>query len=455
MPHVLLIDDEAGMRKSLAILLRKERYDVTEAEDGRAGIAALQRAGFDLVITDMRMDEVDGLGVLSWVRESRPSVPVLVMTAYGTIPAAVEAMRLGAADYVTKPFSYDEILHRARRAVSSGECRAHLRRLEGSKPEEASPLLGDSAAIREVRAQVAKLAATDYPVLLTGETGTGKSLTAKAVHLASRRAGGPFVCVNCAAIPESLFESELFGHARGAFTGAILERPGLFEEADGGTLFLDEIGALPRAMQAKLLGVLQDRLVRRVGSNRQRPVDVRVVAATNADLGECVRTGEFRQDLFYRLAVAQLALPPLRERPEDVRALAEHFLRACAAEAGALAVPAAPTPAAWARLLSHGWPGNVRELENVVRRACSVCANGAIDERDLRIEGGPALAGLAAGGAAPAAADPDDAMPLEGWERRIIAQALATNAHNLTRVCKQLRISRTTLWRKMKKFGIA
>lgn len=329
MASVLIVDDEEGMRRSLSILFRKERYEVCQAENGGAAVRRLESAHFDLVITDLRMDGISGTDILAHIRNKGLQVPVIIMTGYGTIESAVTAMKMGAYDYISKPFEYEEILHRAENAIRQAETAREMgRMLQGRTEagEDFSMVVGRSPVITDIKKQLKKISAADLPVLITGETGTGKNLFAKAVHLNSRRSAGPFIAVNCTSIPEHLLESELFGHTRGAFTGAVMERKGLFEFAGGGTILLDEIGSIPKAIQAKLLGVLQDRVIRKVGSNEEIPVDTRVIAATNVDLLAAIRKGEFREDLYYRVNVLHIHIPALRERKEDIPALSESFL---------------------------------------------------------------------------------------------------------------------------------
>ncbi len=329
MASVLIVDDEEGMRRSLSILFRKERYEVCQAENGGDAVRRLESAHFDLVITDLRMDGISGTDILAHIRNKGLQVPVIIMTGYGTIESAVTAMKMGAYDYISKPFEYEEILHRAENAIRQAETAREMgRMLQGRTEagEDFSMVVGRSPVITDIKKQLKKISAADLPVLITGETGTGKNLFAKAVHLNSRRSAGPFIAVNCTSIPEHLLESELFGHTRGAFTGAVMERKGLFEFAGGGTILLDEIGSIPKAIQAKLLGVLQDRVIRKVGSNEEIPVDTRVIAATNVDLLAAIRKGEFREDLYYRVNVLHIHIPALRERKEDIPALSESFL---------------------------------------------------------------------------------------------------------------------------------
>ncbi|HUT76693.1 MAG TPA: sigma-54 dependent transcriptional regulator, partial [Polyangia bacterium] len=329
MARILIVDDQKNMRTTLAIMLRGAGHDVAEAKDGSDACAAIEDETYDLVITDIRMGKVDGIAVLRHARENTPLTDVIVMTAYGTIENAVEAMRLGAWDYIQKPFSEAELLLKVDKALErrwlSGE--VSLLTQEFKERYKFENIIGRSRGIRDVLTRIIKVAPTDTTVLITGDSGTGKELIAKAIHANSRRSQRPFVPVNCAAISETLLESELFGHTRGAFTGAVSARKGLFEEAAGGTFFFDEIAETSPSLQAKLLRVIQEREIRRVGDNKPISVDVRVIAATNQDLQQRIRDKLFREDLYYRLNVARFRLPPLRERPEDIPALIEHFLK--------------------------------------------------------------------------------------------------------------------------------
>jgi two-component system response regulator HydG len=446
-PHgrVLVVDDQRNMRATTAMLLRQAGHAVEEADGGGAAIRRVQQEPFDVVLTDLRMPEVDGLEVLRAVREHAPDTQVIVMTAYGTIDSAVEAMRRGALDYVSKPFKEDELLLRISRAIEQRRLRGHMHLLADDfrRRYGLEHIVGSSPAIREVLERVQRVAPTDATVLLTGESGTGKELVARALHASSRRAGGPFVPVNCAAITETLLESELFGHARGAFTGATKARRGLFEEAHGGTLFIDEIGETTPGFQAKLLRALQDGEIRRVGESVTVQVDVRVVAATNQDLRRAIAERRFREDLFYRLAVVPLRIPPLRERRGDVPLLAAHFLRRATK---GLVPPRSLAPDAVAKLLEHDWPGNVRELENAIAQAAALAPGPEIHAADVHVEAHPP--------AAPVAADRTLAAAVEDAERAAIEAALAHHGGDLPRVARELGVSGTTLWRKMKRLGM-
>ncbi|MEA3509297.1 MAG: sigma-54 dependent transcriptional regulator, partial [candidate division NC10 bacterium] len=355
---ILIVDDEAGMRKGLGSILRRAGYLVSEAPGGTEAADHLGRDVFDLVITDLKMEPLSGLDLLRLVKQMSPEVEVILMTAFGTIETAVEAMKLGAFDFITKPFQKEEILLRVRNALEKRRLKeeVHHLRVEVTSAFGFEKIVGQSAGIRQVLNLLPRAAQTDSTVLITGESGTGKELIARAIHAASRRAQGPFVSVSCAAFPEQLLENELFGHVKGAFTGALAARRGLLEEAQGGTFFLDEIGEAPLPIQSKMLRVLEDRSIRRLGDNRSIVVDVRIVAATNRDLQLAVKEKVFREDLFYRLNVIQIHLPPLRERKEDIPLLVRHLLAMHCQQLGRDLHGF--SPAALRILAAHDYPGN-------------------------------------------------------------------------------------------------
>ena len=444
---VLVVDDQKNMRATTAMVLRQAGHVVEEAEDGAAAIQRVQQEAFDVVLTDLRMPGVDGMEVLLGVQRSTPETQVIVMTAYGTIESAVEAIRRGAYDFLAKPFKEDELLLRIEKALEKrrllGEVSlfsSEFRRRYGLEH-----IVGRSHAIQDMLDRVVRVAPTDATVLISGESGTGKELVARALHVASRRGDKPFVPVNCAAITETLLESELFGHARGAFTGATRARRGLFEEANGGTLFIDEIGETSPGFQAKLLRALQEGEIRRVGESTPVQVDVRVIAATNQDLRRAISERRFREDLFYRLAVVPLRIPPLRERREDVPLLAAHFLQRFVRRTGGQKTLA---PEAVARLLEHEWPGNVRELENIIEQAAALSAGSEIRAEDIHLEAHGATPGASRDVQRTLAAAVEDA------ERRPIEAAVARSGGDLARVAREIGVSSTTLWRKMKRLGI-
>jgi two-component system response regulator HydG len=452
MSRVLVVDDEASMRRSLAIMLQREGFTVTDMAGGAQAIHELRRHAYDVVITDLRMGAVSGLELLRDVKREHPDVEVILKTAYGTVEGAVEAMKLGAFDFVTKPFQMEELLLRVRNAVDKRRLTERVRRLESEVERAAGgdAIVGESAAIRALAAKLDRVAPTDSNVLVTGESGTGKELVARAIHARSRRARQPFVAVSCAAVPEALLESELFGHAAGAFTGARAARRGLLEEAHGGTFFLDEVGEAPPAIQAKLLRALEERAIRRLGDNRVVAVDVRVVAATNRNLATEIAERRFREDLYYRLNVIALHLPPLRERREDVALLAAHFLRRHAARARRYVTGFSVD--ALARLDAYAFPGNVRELSNVVEQAGALASGAVIEAADLALPAATAPARPDAG--APPPLRETGSSRLARMERDLIVQLIDQHGGNLAAVAEELGISRTTLWRRMKDHGI-
>jgi DNA-binding NtrC family response regulator len=439
--RILVIDDDQSSRDLLSRILSAEGYEVQTCADGREAIEQLggETPPPDLVVSDIRMAEVGGLEVVAAYRQKAPDTPVILVTAFGNIDGALEAIRRGAVDYISKPYDVDAIklvVHRTltQRALTL-ENRA-LRRDLGEK-YRLENIVGRSEAMLQVFKTAARVASTDATVLIQGESGTGKELVARAIHSSSPRARGPFVAVDCGAIAEGVLESELFGHARGAFTGAQVSRRGLFEEANHGTLFLDEIGDVGPNLQARLLRALQEGTIRRVGTNEPVAVDVRVVAATNKDLETAVKDGTFRADLYYRLDVVTIRIPPLRERREDILLLAEHF----AAKHGR-AEGAAVSPAARDMLTAYDWPGNVRELENVIARALALSPSGVILPEDLpealRTPGPPA---------GPVPAETADRPTLAQLERRYAAQVLRETGGNKTRAAEILGIDRKTLYR--------
>ena len=370
--HILVVDDEESMREFLSIMLKREGYGVNVASDGAQALELLKQNSYDLIISDIQMPRLGGFELLAQVMSRTPETAMIMVTAFSSTEQAVEAMKQGAYDYITKPFKNEEIRLIVKNALERKTLRQENQELKKELGRRYSfgNLIGKSRSMQQVYDLIAKVAASRSNILVTGESGTGKELVARAIHYNSDRHEAPFVPINCGAIPENLLESELFGHEKGSFTGAIQQKSGLFEVANGGTLFLDEIGELPAMMQVKLLRVLQEREVRRVGGTRDISVDVRVVAATNKDLEAEVTSGTFREDLFYRLNVIRLALPPLRDRRDDIPLLIEHFYQKLTGKKG-LHV----TEKAMRRLLDYGWPGNIRELENIVER-CLVLGQG-------------------------------------------------------------------------------
>jgi two-component system NtrC family response regulator len=445
--RVLVVDDEPAQRELLGGFLARHGYEVVTAADGRSALARFEQDPFDAVLLDQKMPDLSGLEVLAQVRRRSPETGVIIMTAYGTIETAVQAIKAGAADYLQKPLQLDELLHRLRQVCERRQLLTENRELRAALAERhrIEGIIGESGPMQEVLSLVRRVAPTDATVLIRGESGTGKELIARAIHFASPRARGPLVKVNCAALPETLLESELFGHERGAFTGATAMRRGRFELADGGTLFLDEIGDLPPHLQVKLLRVLQEREFERVGSSRPLRVDVRVLAATHRDLEALLRAGRFREDLYYRINVVTIALPPLRERREDLPLLIDHFLAKFAARNGK--VIRGLTREAREALLRYDYPGNVRELENLIERAVVLSRDEVIGLRDLPLTlhepapEPPAPRGLVAA--------------VEALERRMIREALDRAGGVQTRAAELLGISERALRYKLRKYGLA
>jgi len=444
--RILVIDDQAGMRRSLAILLRKEGYEVVEAENGQHAITFLAGEQFEIVITDLKMSPGTGLDVLFFVRERIPLTEVIVMTGYGTVESAVIAMRMGAFDYISKPFKNEEILHRVQKTLNRIESRKTIERIEKVNLA-GSPLIGESVAMETLRDLIVRLARVDLPVMITGETGTGKNLVARTIHNSSLRAKGPLVSVNCAGVPENLLESELFGHVKGAFTGAFLERKGLFQEAEGGTLLLDEIGSMPVTMQAKLLDCLQEQTVRPVGSNKSVPFNVRIITATNTDLARGIAQGTFREDLFYRIRVSHIHIPPLRAHREDVPVLVRHAMEKIRKELNKPGLQMSPE--ATALLQDHDFPGNVRELLNAVSSAAAMASGDRVELDDISMALTSRMFDVST-------RDAEQPAPstLEEWEGELIRQSIEKHSGNLGAVCGELGIARTTLWRRMNKYGL-
>jgi two-component system response regulator PilR (NtrC family)/two-component system response regulator HydG len=385
-PRILVVDNDREMVDLLQGHLAGQGWAVVGATSGASALAALGREDYDVILTDLVMDGVDGLALLREAQQREPAPRVILMTAFGSLETAIEAIRHGAWDYLTKPFKMDEASLAVQRAVEDRRLREENRRLKAAVEQRFGfeSIIGRSSALERVFEQVRAIAEADAAVLLIGESGTGKELVARAIHHNSARRDGPFVAVNCAAIPESLLESELFGHEKGAFTGADRRRRGLFAEASSGTVFLDEIGDIALPLQAKLLRVLQDKAVRPVGGNHEIQLDLRVISATNRDLAARVAEGQFREDLYYRLAVIPVRLPSLRERPEDIPLLAAHFLKRAAASLGKPLEGFDDEALAW--LGRHRWPGNVRELENVVERAATLARGPLVTLADLHTE---------------------------------------------------------------------
>jgi two-component system response regulator HydG len=445
MARVLVVDDQRNMRTTLSLMLRDAGYDVEDAADGDVACDRVAAESCDLVLTDLRMGATDGMQVLRHTKEVSPLTEVIVMTAFGTIESAVEAMRLGAHDYIQKPFSEQELLVKVQRALEKRRLAGEVTVLAAEFRERYrfENIIGRSAAIRDVLGRIVRIAPTDATVLITGESGTGKELVAKAIHANSKRADRPFVTVNCAAISETLLESELFGHVRGAFTGAVSARKGLFEEANGGTFFFDEISETPLSFQAKLLRAIQEGEIRRLGDSRVLKVDARIIAATNQELQEAIAEKRFRQDLYYRLNVARFILPPLRERREDVPLLVDHFLEKCVRKVGRRAELG---EGVLDYLVRYEFIGNVRELENMIEQGVALAENGVI-----RLEDVIPLDSVSKGHKPRAKVMQD---VIDEAETEAILEALREVQGNRERAAEMLGLSATTLWRKMKRLRI-
>ncbi|MCB1747115.1 MAG: sigma-54-dependent Fis family transcriptional regulator [Gammaproteobacteria bacterium] len=459
--NVLVVDDEVKMQRVLEIMLGELGHDVLRASDGAEALDVLGREAVDLVITDLRMPRLDGLGLIRELDARHALPPTIVVTAHGTVESAVEAMKLGALDYILRPFEIETVELAVTRALDIGRVQRENRFLRDELADGWEEFVGQSAPMQTLYQVIASVAPSTLPLLVVGETGTGKELVAHAVHKASGRTG-LFVAINCAAIPESILESELFGHVRGAFTGASGERIGKFEASDRGTLFLDEITEMPAVLQARLLRVLQECYIERVGSNRRIDLDLRIIAATNRDPREAIAAGQLREDLYYRLEGVRIDVPPLRQRGEDIGLLARHFL---ARHAQRLARPVpALTSAALTALARHAWPGNVRELDNLMGRVVLLAAVTPAEDlvlRELGLVTAPAATPPPPGGAAPTAAaiaGDDESLSLQAHtdalERRMIETALARAEDNKARAARLLDISERTLWYKLKKLGL-
>ena len=449
MAKILVVDDQRNMRTTLAMMLRGAGHEVDEAEDGDLACERIVAETYDLVLTDLKMGATDGMAVLAYAREKSPLTEVIVMTAYGTIESAVEAMRVGAHDYIQKPFAEDELLMKVDKALEK-------RKLAGEVSVMAAEfrdryrfenIIGRSQAIRDVLGRIVRIAPTPATVLITGESGTGKELVARAIHANSMRDKRPFVSVNCAAISETLLESELFGHVRGAFTGAVSSRKGLFEEADGGTFFFDEIAETPPSFQAKLLRAIQEGEIRRLGDSKTITVDVRIIAATNQDLKRSIEEKLFREDLYYRLNVARFVLPPLRERKEDIPLVAEHFLRKYGAK---MRRRAEFGDGVLDYLMTYDYPGNIRELENLIEQGVALSLDGVITLDDIvPTELRDSM------GSTPADKPPRSLQDVvDRAERGAIENVLKEVDGNKERAAELLGLSSTTLWRKMKRLDV-
>ncbi|HET6151171.1 MAG TPA: sigma-54 dependent transcriptional regulator [Polyangia bacterium] len=446
---ILIVEDDAAMREMLREALEDDGYVVETAVNGRAGVERVKKGGIDLVVSDVKMPEIDGLDMLREIKAVSPSPHVITITAFGSIDTAIRAVKLGAFDYITKPFEVDQLILSVEKALSERELRSEVARLrdEVSRTYHFENMIGKSTAMHEVFDLVRRVAGSPASVLVTGESGTGKELVAKAIHFHSPRRTRPFVAVNCAAIPDALLESELFGYKRGAFTDARSDHAGLLVEAEGGTMFLDEIAELSPALQAKFLRVLQEREIRPLGATRNERVDVRVIAATNKELDARLKDGSFREDLYYRLNVIQIHLPALRDRAEDILPLSEHFLTTSAARAGKDIKGF--HEAAKKALLAHRWPGNVRELENVVERAVALAETGTIRVDDLPAAVRDRRTGEQDTLALALARD----LSLDELEREYIQRVLVAEGGNKTRAAQRLGLDRKTLYRKLEEYA--
>jgi len=449
-PHLLVVDDEAGIREMLTIVFQKDGYRVTTARGCAEALAHLDGEEPDLVLTDLKMPDGSGFDVLKKVKDAHRDTPVVVITAYSSTKTAIDALKQGAYDYIAKPFDVDELKLVVARALERKRLvEENVALKERAEGKGLGPVVGVSRKMRALFDLVARIGKTTSTVLITGESGTGKELVARAIHARSTRSSKPFFALNCAAIPENLLESELFGHEKGSFTGADARKIGLFEAASGSTLFLDEIGDLSLPLQGKILRALQEKEVKRVGGNETIPVDVRVVAATNRDLAAMMKAGQFREDLFYRLNVIPVDLPPLRERASDVRALVNRFLEKANASHGTAV--SSVSPEAMELLVRHGWPGNVRQLESVVERAVLLCEGAVVRPEDLpsevRLNTAPAVR--------PYGFEiPSEGVDIEEFERQLIVQAMERSGWVIARAARLLGLTYRTLQYRLEKFGL-
>jgi DNA-binding NtrC family response regulator len=444
--RILVVDDEEKLRRVIELQLATAGFEVEKAASAEEALKVVERA--DLVLTDLKLPGMDGLELLAAIRRQNMRSPVIVMTAFGSVEVAVEAMKSGAVDFLLKPFSLDHLLAVVHKALEVRALRDENRQLkeELGRRYQFDNIVGRSPAMREIFATVERVAPSRATVLLAGESGVGKDLIARAIHFHSPRRDKPFVKINCTAIPENLMESELFGYEKGAFTGANTTKPGKFEQADTGTVFLDEIGDVPPSIQVKLLRVLQEREFERLGSNKTRHIDVRVIAATNQDLRAALEQGTFREDLYYRLNVVPIDIIPLRERMQDIPFLAEHFLNKYALETGKKVD--AITPAAMAKLSAYHWPGNVRELENAIERSVVMCTGDQLDAADIKLDNAPR----------PRAATGEFSLPpgmtLDNYEQEIIREALRRADGNKSQAARSLGLTRNALRYRLAQMGL-
>jgi DNA-binding NtrC family response regulator len=442
--RVLVVDDEEKLRRVVQLQLQSAGFEVDQAGTAEDGLRIAERA--DLILTDLRLPGMDGLELLATLRNQNSHAPVIVMTAFGTVETAVQAMKSGAADFLLKPFSLDHLMTVVDKALEVRALRDENKKLreELGVRYELHNMIGRSAGMQDVFATVARVAPTRATVLIAGESGVGKDMIARAIHFHSPRRSKPFVKINCTALPENLMESELFGYEKGAFTGAVTSKPGKFEQADTGTVFLDEIGDVPAAVQVKLLRVLQERELERLGSNKTRHIDVRVIAATNADLRVALENGTFREDLYYRLNVLPINMPSLRQRKEDIPYLAEHFVRKLSGDMGR---NCSISDAAMQKLVSYEWPGNVRELENVIERSLVLCSGSQLSADDIKLDSmrsrPPQDAGFLPEG-----------MNLDQYEQSIIREALRRANGNKSQAARLLGITRNALRYRLSQMGL-
>ena len=449
-PRVLIVDDEPEMATVIEQALARRGYAVTQHNSADAAWEHLDREDFDVVVTDINMRGMSGVELADRITKNRKDLPVIVITAFGSLETAIATLRAGAYDFITKPFDIDQLVVAVERALQTRMLREEVKRLraEVARSKPSAEFVGDSPAMRKVHEVIARVAETDATVLVTGESGSGKELVARDIHRRSKRKDGPFVAINCAALPEALLESELFGHVRGAFTDATANKRGLFAEASGGTLFLDEIGEMPPGMQAKLLRALEERSVRPVGGTHEAAFDARLVAATNRDVESLVESGRFREDLYYRINVVHIDLPPLRARGGDVLALAQHFVNRLAPSMGKTVKGLSPAVAE--RLLAYAWPGNVRELQNCVERAIALAQFEELTVEDLP----PKVRDYKPSFVVVATDDPTDLVTMEEVERRYIQRVMEAVGQNKTQAAKVLGFDRTTLYRKLERYKL-
>lgn len=448
--YILAVDDEPSMLRLLEISLRQAGYQPLTAKDGREALDLIRTRSVDCVVTDLHMPRMDGLQLLKEIRQTDAELPVIIVTAQGEVKSAIEAMKSGASDYILRPFDLEELELSIKRALSFSRLVVENQFLREDKSVDDTGLIGNSPVMQQLQQSIRQVAPEKATVLVAGETGTGKELVARAIHTGSPRANALFVAVNCAAIPNEMLESELFGHEKGAFTGAIKERVGKFELADGGTLFLDEVTEMPMQLQAKLLRALQENVIERVGGNHPIPVDIRVVAATNRNPRDAIKDGKLREDLYYRLNVFRIDLPALKERKTDIEALAKHFLAKRRVDISDEAVNA---------LMQYDWPGNVRELENVLERAAIISGNQMITSKHLPAEmserNGQASVATEVMSNAIVANTLSLPHAVEALERRLISEALLATQGNKSRAAKLLEISERSLWYKLSQYQMS